>query len=310
MRARRASHRSRAAYSNGPQRTGRLCARGPGDGPADVTRAARRQHPAFTFRWSSADARSASSWPHDKARTRPAVHGRRPAARGDAWRPVPPSRVDLSQRVSRDASRRVVEAQELERQRLARELHDETGQALTSILLGLKPLEEARQRRGAVGRLRGTRARRLDAAGRAPARGRASPEGARRLRARAGDRAAGRIVRRADGDPASTSRRRLGEERLPGDVETTLYRIVQEALTNVVKHAERGERQHRPDAQERHRSPPSSRTTARASTRRERVRRARPARACASGSRSSAASSRSSPRPARGRRSRGGAACK
>ena len=39
--------------------------------------------------------------------------------------------------------RRVVEAQELERARLARELHDETGQALTSILLGLKPLEQA-----------------------------------------------------------------------------------------------------------------------------------------------------------------------
>ena len=49
--------------------------------------------------------------------------------------------VDLSERVSSDAVRRVVEAQELERARLARELHDETGQALTSILLGLKPLE-------------------------------------------------------------------------------------------------------------------------------------------------------------------------
>ena len=50
--------------------------------------------------------------------------------------------VALSQRVSRDAVRRVVEAQELERARLARELHDETGQALTSILLGLKSLED------------------------------------------------------------------------------------------------------------------------------------------------------------------------
>ena len=30
---------------------------------------------------------------------------------------------------------------------------------------------------------------------------------------------------------------RLGDERLPADVETALYRIVQEALTNVVKHA-------------------------------------------------------------------------
>ena len=51
--------------------------------------------------------------------------------------------VDLSQRVSRDVVGRVVAAQELERKRLARELHDETGQALTSILLGLKPLEQA-----------------------------------------------------------------------------------------------------------------------------------------------------------------------
>jgi signal transduction histidine kinase len=49
----------------------------------------------------------------------------------------------LSERVSRDALRQVVEAQELERKRLARELHDETGQALTSILLGLKDVERA-----------------------------------------------------------------------------------------------------------------------------------------------------------------------
>ena len=31
---------------------------------------------------------------------------------------------------------------------------------------------------------------------------------------------------------------RLGETRLPAEVETTLYRITQEALTNVVKHAQ------------------------------------------------------------------------
>ena len=51
--------------------------------------------------------------------------------------------VDLSQRVARDALRRVVAGQELERTRLARELHDETGQALTSILLGLRTVEES-----------------------------------------------------------------------------------------------------------------------------------------------------------------------
>ena len=37
--------------------------------------------------------------------------------------------------------RALLEGQELERTRLARELHDETGQALASILLGLKTLE-------------------------------------------------------------------------------------------------------------------------------------------------------------------------
>src|SRR5204863_6091884 len=51
--------------------------------------------------------------------------------------------VELSQRVARDAVRRVIEAQEIERRRLARELHDETGQALTSILLGLKGIRAA-----------------------------------------------------------------------------------------------------------------------------------------------------------------------
>ena len=51
--------------------------------------------------------------------------------------------VELTQRVARDALQRVVTAQELERRRLARELHDETGQALTSILLGLRAVEEA-----------------------------------------------------------------------------------------------------------------------------------------------------------------------
>ena len=30
----------------------------------------------------------------------------------------------------------------------------------------------------------------------------------------------------------------LGEERLANEVETTVYRVIQEALTNIVKHAE------------------------------------------------------------------------
>ena len=46
--------------------------------------------------------------------------------------------VDLSEQTTRDALRRVVAAQELERRRLARELHDGIGQDLTSLLLGLR----------------------------------------------------------------------------------------------------------------------------------------------------------------------------
>ena len=45
--------------------------------------------------------------------------------------------VDLSARVARDALRRVVEAQELERRRLARELHDQTEQHRRQLLPGL-----------------------------------------------------------------------------------------------------------------------------------------------------------------------------
>jgi signal transduction histidine kinase len=146
--------------------------------------------------------------------------------------------VDLSRRVARDALRRVVSGQELERRRLARELHDETGQALTSILLGLRAVEEARSpdhmrtaasdlRELVVGTLQDVR--RL----------------AVQLRPKALDdfglvAAVEHLVQTFS---EATSIRvdleaQLGEKRLPAEVETTLYRIVQEALTNIVKHAE------------------------------------------------------------------------
>jgi signal transduction histidine kinase len=145
--------------------------------------------------------------------------------------------VELSQRVARDAVRRVVQAQELERQRLARELHDETGQALTSILLGLKPLEEAladHPARAALADLREQvvsalqnvrrlavelRPAVLDDFGLVPALERLT------------DSFAEQSDIRVDFHSA------LGETRLPSEVETTLYRVVQESLTNIVKHA-------------------------------------------------------------------------
>ncbi len=145
--------------------------------------------------------------------------------------------VDLRQRVSSDTVRRVVQAHEEERTRLARELHDETGQALTSILLGLRSLEHVTSSDDAAAALSSVRelvvstlheVRRLavelrpaalDDFGLAPA-----------------------IERLVDSHRQDTSvdvdlEIQLGDGRLPADVETTMYRIVQEALTNVTKHA-------------------------------------------------------------------------
>jgi signal transduction histidine kinase len=145
--------------------------------------------------------------------------------------------VDLSQRVSRDVVGRVVAAQELERKRLARELHDETGQALTSILLGLKPLEQAvtdDEGRAAIASVRELvvstlqdvrrlavelRPSALDDFGLVPA--------IERLAETFGGQT------QIDVELESS----LGDARLSPEVETTIYRIVQEALSNVVKHA-------------------------------------------------------------------------
>jgi signal transduction histidine kinase len=145
--------------------------------------------------------------------------------------------VDLSERVSRDVVRRVVEAQELERARLARELHDETGQALTSILLGLKPLEETAatdDARSAIALLRELVVSTLQDVRRL----------AVELRPSALDdfglvTAVERLVDgfRDQSALAVDLEAQLGEERLPSEVETAFYRIVQEALTNIVKHA-------------------------------------------------------------------------
>jgi two-component system, NarL family, sensor histidine kinase DevS len=145
--------------------------------------------------------------------------------------------IDLSQRVARDALQRVVGAQELERRRLARELHDETGQALTSILLGLRSIEEAptdEEMRSAVTEVRNLvrstlqdvrqlavelRPKALDDFGLVAALERLTESFAEQT---------GIAVEFV---PA------LPEGRLSPEADTALYRIVQESLTNVVKHA-------------------------------------------------------------------------
>jgi len=142
--------------------------------------------------------------------------------------------VDLSRRVQRDSLRRVIEGQELERRRLARELHDETGQALTSVLLGLKAVERADDVPAALADLRELVVATLQDVRRL----------AVELRPKALDDfglsvALERLVetfKDATGI-AVEFESQLGEQRLPSEVETTLYRIVQESLTNVAKHA-------------------------------------------------------------------------
>jgi signal transduction histidine kinase len=145
--------------------------------------------------------------------------------------------VDLSERVARDSLRRVVAGQELERRRLARELHDETGQALTSILLGLKAVEEAKSDERLADASRNLRELVV-----------ATLQDVRRLavelRPKALDDfglvpALERLVETfTEGTGIEVQlEARLGDTRLPGEIETTLYRLIQEALTNVVKHA-------------------------------------------------------------------------
>ena len=146
--------------------------------------------------------------------------------------------VDLSERVARDALRRVVAAQELERHRLARELHDETGQALTSVLLGLRAVEEKggdEELRNAVAQVRELVVATLQDVRRL----------AVELRPKALDdfglvAALERLTQTfaEQSGIAVDFEAALGPERLPEEVETAIYRIVQESLTNVVKHAQ------------------------------------------------------------------------
>jgi two-component system sensor histidine kinase UhpB len=136
----------------------------------------------------------------------------------------------------RESATRALNAQEAERRRLARELHDEIGQRLTAVLLHLEH-SSRRVPGGVADELLETRET-----------ARASLEELRRIVARLrpvaledlgllsalielSDRltsdSSARVVRRLDGD--------LPE--LSPDAELVIYRVAQEGLTNVVRHA-------------------------------------------------------------------------
>jgi PAS domain S-box-containing protein len=133
-------------------------------------------------------------------------------------------------------SRLVVDAQESERRHIARELHDETAQALTGLKLTLENLERApapelelrlRRARGLVGELMtrvhdlslDLRPHMLDDLGLLPA-------------------LLWLVERYSDQTRVKVDLEHSGlHGRLAPEVETAAYRIVQEALTNVARHA-------------------------------------------------------------------------
>jgi signal transduction histidine kinase len=145
--------------------------------------------------------------------------------------------VDQSRRVASDALRRVVEAQELERQRLARELHDQTGQELISVLLGLKAVEDAVDPEARARALKTVREQVVE-----------TLHDVRKLAVELRPKALDdfglvpAVERLAQTFVDQTSLKldveaQLGEERLPSEIETALYRMAQEALTNIATHA-------------------------------------------------------------------------
>jgi PAS domain S-box-containing protein len=133
---------------------------------------------------------------------------------------------------------RTLSAQEEERRRIARELHDEAGQLLTALLVGLRTLEDARKLadvRVQGHRLREIAARAIDEVGRL----------ARGLHPTVlDDLGLGVALSRYTAEYAESFNiavdLALGEfdpGSLSSAVQITLYRILQEALTNVARHS-------------------------------------------------------------------------
>jgi len=133
----------------------------------------------------------------------------------------------------------VIAAQEDERKRIARELHDSTSQSLTSLMLGLRTMADACQTPELQKRaeeLRTVASQTLDDVHALSLQLRPSvlddlglPEAIRRHVA---------DCRRRNTLNIDLAIQGLDEVRLPTEVETALYRITQEALTNIVRHAE------------------------------------------------------------------------
>lgn len=137
-----------------------------------------------------------------------------------------------------DLLQRLVDAQEQERLRIARELHDQLGQDLTGLSLGLKSLEASLRDSGGLGTLQWLQALTTQIGGNLHRTAwELRPTSLddvgllRALETYAADWSE-RFGIRVDFHAASAT-----AGRFPPEVETAAYRVVQEALTNVAKHA-------------------------------------------------------------------------
>lgn len=134
---------------------------------------------------------------------------------------------------------KVISAQEDERKRIARELHDETGQTLTSMLVSLKVAEDSTDSPSTKKKITELRVLTSQALERVH-------EMATELRPSIlDDIGLAAAVRRYTeeyskkiGPPVDSHISGFGSRRLSPEIEITVYRIIQEALTNIVKHAE------------------------------------------------------------------------
>jgi PAS domain S-box-containing protein len=134
--------------------------------------------------------------------------------------------------------RRLVTAQEHERRRISRELHDQMGQSLAALMLGLKSLQDSGRFASEHSHLQQLQNLTNQLANEAHIL-------ARELRPTALDdlglhTALSNYVEEWSDRceiPADFHSNGLLGQRLPGDIETTVYRLVQEALTNIMKHA-------------------------------------------------------------------------
>jgi signal transduction histidine kinase len=132
----------------------------------------------------------------------------------------------------------VITAQEDERKRIARELHDETGQALASLMVGLRNVEEAptdTELRRRLNDLRQITAHTLENVRQLSIELRPSVLDDHGLVAALARYSQDYTARHHV--PIDYQTVGLNGERLPPLIESALYRIVQEALTNAARYA-------------------------------------------------------------------------